>query len=160
MMATQPASAPALVWVCACGQAYRMAATGDGVRFWPSTDAAAYSRGGLTAEAPCVSCGDRIRGGTSGDRRDAGHLVNRPGLKRHPAQQVSEDEECVAGRDPFGDLLSGFWIGSVIVYSPFFSLPASLASLASADSSCSTPCRFSWHSTHCVLPATRSSIGS
>jgi hypothetical protein len=62
VMATHPSSAPVLVWVCACGQDYRMADTRDGVRFWPSTGAAAYSRGGLTAEAPCIRCGDRIRG--------------------------------------------------------------------------------------------------
>jgi hypothetical protein len=61
-MTAQLSIASATVWTCRCGQAYRMADTGSGHRFWPASGAAAYSRHGLSAETPCIRCGERIRG--------------------------------------------------------------------------------------------------
>jgi hypothetical protein len=71
------------LWVCSCGQPYRMADTRAGTRFWPSTGAAAYSRHGLAARSPCIRCGDRIRGkkpmlSTVGQRRSDPSLAPEP----------------------------------------------------------------------------------
>jgi hypothetical protein len=53
------------VWTCSCGQSYRRATIAAGVRFWPSSGAAGYSRHGLSAGSSCIRCDRPIPGQAS-----------------------------------------------------------------------------------------------
>ena len=62
-MSSAPARPAAAVsdWTCACGQAYRIGETATGLRLWPRSGVAAYSRHGLTPGACCIRCGAPLR---------------------------------------------------------------------------------------------------
>jgi hypothetical protein len=53
---TAGAAAGATMWLCSCGQEYRVASTSEGQRLWPRNSVDGYCRQGLPPGAVCVHC--------------------------------------------------------------------------------------------------------
>jgi len=48
-------------YACDCGQQYRVASTGQGVQFWPTTNGTSFRREPFRAGVPCLICGEPLR---------------------------------------------------------------------------------------------------